>query len=317
MATIKKCRHDRAEWSQCNCQWYWDHRVDGRRVYTPISGPEVVLEGGVGTFRHDAAAWLAQYDDARAGTRSAYRAYVRRLNKIFGDWPTAAIDGPTLDSFSTDAQGHYSSGSAVLVFNVLIRIIQHAGLTVPKHVAPKNKKPPPRPPMTMTEIRRVIDAMPVRTRGMAEFAVLTGLRQGELLGLMPEDVDDDAVVVRRQRNGARVWPPKTNNGYRRVYIGRRAKKLLDEGSSPYIFPFSTSTSSLDLRLAFERCALYQPGMGWHTLRHFNATLRERSGEGLRGAQAAMGHQNLSQTLGYGWGESSASAATDLEDYFHE
>lgn len=316
MATIKKCRHDRAEWSHCNCQWYWDHRVDGRRVYTPISGPEAIMEGG-GTFSRASAAWLAQYDDARSGTRDAYRSYVRRLNRIFGDWPPSAIDGPTLDAFAFDVQEHYSPGAASMIFSVLLRIIRHAGLTVPKHIAPKSKKPPARPPMTMAEIRRVIDAMPVRTRDMAEFAVLTGLRQGELLGLMPEDVDGDAVVIRRQRNGSNVWPPKTNNGYRRVYIGRRGQEIVAAGSTPYIFPFSTTTSSLDLKLALKRCSLYRPKMGWHTLRHFNATLRERSGEGLRGAQAAMGHQNLTQTLGYGWGESSASAASDLEDYFHE
>lgn len=332
---VKKCRHPRDKWDRCDCVWLWDHREDGKRVYTPLIGvrtyaeakERVHLRAGKrrslthrSPFKDHAYSWLLKYkpgpdNERRRNTYVTYRGYVRKLVAIFGEWRTCDIDGQTLGEFSRDLEQHYAATTASFIHSTMCSIIEHAGLTVPAHARVNGGKPRPRTPMTTTEVKSVIEAMPERTRAMAEFAVLSGLRLGELLGLRPEDREKDGVWVRRQRDYKphEPWNPKTDSGTRFIVLGPRALSLLGDGE--WCFPVSPGMAESDLRKAMKQVGVYTPGMGWHALRHFNATLRERGGMGLRGAQAALGHSNSTQTLSYGWGEQSPEEAAAVETYF--
>jgi integrase len=319
MAAVKKCRHSREEWDHCTCQWYWDHRINGKRTYTPIAAKDAVPGGRDGTFAADAEAWLEPYEGGRHNTYVTYRGYVKRLNGMFGEWRTRDIDGPTLDAFSRDAEKHLASTTAAQLHGVLVRIIQSTGATVPHHVAPKPGKPKRRTPVTTGEVKRIISALPASQQPLATFAALTGMRLGEMLGLKPEDVDGDLIWVRRQRGDMqRTWAPKTESGTRPVVLGPVAMEIVKarEGED-WVFPTSSTNAQYHMRNALRRVGLWEPGMGYHTLRHYNASLRERVGQGLRGAQGELGHSSTSQTLGYGWGERSPEAAAQMEGYFQE
>lgn len=329
MAVVKKCRHSRADWDRCNCAWLWDHRESGKRVYTTLNARsradaeeearirnqrETVLTP-MSRFSEHAYALLDTYKDGRRNTYVTYRGYTRKLVALFGDWHTCDIDSETLSEFSRDLDEYYAATTASQIHALMCRIIKFAGLSVPLHNGVKGGRPKPRKPLTSTEIRAVIEAMPERTRAMAEFAALSGMRLGELLGLKPSDREPDGVWVRRQRDYEphEPWDPKTDSGVRFTVLGPHALSLLGDGE--WCFPVSPGMAEADLRKALQEAGVYTPGMGWHALRHFNATLRERAGMGLRGAQAALGHSNSSQTLSYGWGEQSPEQAAAVESYF--
>jgi integrase len=222
-----------------------------------------------------------------------------------------------LDQFVGDVVERYSPSSARQYHQVLTGIIRHAGLTVPDHTRPEGFRRKRRMPMTTTEIRSIIAALPPETQPMGEFAALTGMRIGELLGLKPIDRDRGGIWVRRQRQPAGVvGPPKSESGMRFVQLGARAAALLGDGE--WCFPISYRKAADDLMRALKRTGLYEKGRGWHMFRHYNASLREQVGQGLRGAQSELGHSDTAQTLAYGWGEVSPEIAQSLEDdYFQE
>lgn len=317
MAVVKKCRHERSEWDRCSCQWYWDHRVNGKRVYEPIAGPAEV-PSSPRTFAADADAWLTGFESGRRNTYVTYRGYVRRLKRMFGDWRTRDIDGETLDAFSRDAESNLAPTTASQLHGVLVRIIEAQGLDVPKHLPPKYKRPKKRMPVTTDEVKSVIAALPPKTARLAQFVALTGVRLGEALGLTPQDIDGDVIWIRRQRGEARrTWEPKSESGIRPIALGEVTRRIVSEPDGEFIFEVTPSTAQTHMREALRRLALWESGAGFHTLRHYNAFLRERAGQGVRGAQAELGHSNLTETLGYGWGEASSDVAGQLETYFQE
>ena len=314
MAIVKKCRHPKEDWDRCSCQWYLDHRVDGKRVYEPIRSPEDVRP--TGSFATAAQEWLAGYEDGNPATYSTYRGVVQKLCEIFDGWKPEEITGRILDQFSADVDARYSSSYARTYHDVLVKILKTAGVTVAPHIAPKVPKVKKHIPLTTAEVQEIIAAMPDETRGLTLFAAMTGMRIGELLGLKPEDLDGGGIWVRRQRlPNEVVRRPKTDSGIRHVQLGPRALELLGDGE--WCFPVSYRKAQDHLYLALNRTGYYQPGVGWHILRHYNASLRERVGQGLRGAQGELGHSASSQTLSYGWGEAQQSIAADLENHFHE
>ena len=111
------------------------------------------------------------------------------------------------------------------------------------------------------EIRRLLMAAPPRFRTLLATAILTGLRQGELLGLTWTEVDFDQEVVKVRssldRQGQRL-EPKTRHARRDVVLMPSLGRLLQEhreasnfvAASDFVFSSQRGTPAL---LA-ERCA---------------------------------------------------------------
>lgn len=172
-------------------------------------------------------------------------------------------------------------------------------------------------PMTIEEVRALIAVMPPRYRALVEVAAGTGLRQGELFGLWPEDFDlvTGLVTVDRQvqtiHKGGRtveVCPLKNRSSYRTVPIGamvvEAVKRHLDAyPTSGRQFLFRDESGDPLCRQTFSdqvwrpaRAAASVAGVGMHDLRHFYASALIRAGLSVKAVSSRLGHSNAAMTL---------------------
>jgi len=164
------------------------------------------------------------------------------------------------------------------------------------------------------EIPRVPDAADERHRALLATAVFTGLRQGELLGLLWRDVDLDAGVlhVRRQldRWGDLV-EPKTAQAKRQVILMPALGRMLREHRlrSPFsrdddfIFASDVGTAMIHRNVvtrgldpAVRRAALDGPHLRFHDLRHTFASILIAAGQDIVFVSRQLGHARSSITL---------------------
>lgn len=151
---------------------------------------------------------------------------------------------------------------------------------------------------------------------MCEIVVLleTGLRRGELLGLMWDDIDfaNEVILVNRSIADSRikgtkttVHPPKWNS-YRTVPLLPQSIEVLKNivRKSSYVFPStegepqSPNTWSQKLKRFMSGVAIKCPGipeLTAHELRHTYGTILRRKGVDIYTIQKVMGHKDIKMT----------------------
>lgn len=140
----------------------------------------------------------------------------------------------------------------------------------------------------------------------------TGLRRGEMLGLMWSDIDfeNKILTVRRsvtdkQCGGVEISPPKMES-YRTIPIQTSLCELLDKlpHSSEYVFPNARNVAqsprafSKRLKNAMQRlCEQYPdiPQLTAHEMRHTRGTQLRRNGTDIYTIQKIMGHKDINVT----------------------
>jgi len=156
-------------------------------------------------------------------------------------------------------------------------------------------------------------------------AVLTGMRQGELLGLKWKDIlwEKNQVHVQRTFNHGKFYPPKTKNSDRYIDLAphlifalRKWKRICPPGDLYLIFPRATFWSHVpDGRLEQVRAGLPTdkgqlwrnaflpllkmaglPRVTFHSLRHTYASLLIAQGENPKYIMKQMGHSTISVTF---------------------
>jgi integrase len=158
------------------------------------------------------------------------------------------------------------------------------------------------------------DALGLVERPLYLMAAMTGLRQGELLGLRWLDLDPSARKVRVRQAWVRgeFKSPKSRRGSRGVPVAEELARALEELArhSPYtadddlVFAHPESGKPMDrsrVRKRFQR-ACRRAGVRvvrFHDLRHTFGTRVAASGEvSLRTLQEWMGHRDAKTTLIY-------------------
>ena len=161
-------------------------------------------------------------------------------------------------------------------------------------------------------IGKLLDAAADSYRVLLATAIFSGLRQGELLGLVWSDIDFEAGLIRVRkaldRSGVRV-EPKTPQAIREVVmmpaLGRmlREHKLRSPFSGPEHFVFSTgkgtplywrNVTRRGLGSALERAELEH--VRWHDLRHTFASLLIAEGLNVVFVSRQLGHASPDITL---------------------
>lgn len=163
------------------------------------------------------------------------------------------------------------------------------------------------------------------------FMVETGLRIGELTGLTFSDVDwenncikidHQLIYAGRKKEDITIGPPKTNCGYRKIYLSPKAKAALQNiieerqkwhvvepmisGYTGFIFLKRTGTVidcySVDRFLRYAVNSYNRshtdklPNISAHTFRHTFCSNCVNAGMSLKSVQYLMGHSNSSITL---------------------
>ena len=161
------------------------------------------------------------------------------------------------------------------------------------------------------EIQSLINATDSQKfRTLFMFAIMSGCRQGEILGLKWTDIDwiNNQVHVQRTYNMGRWFQPKTKTSNRKVDLGpvmMKELKLWRIACLPteldLVFP-NEAGQPMDHNNFNSRCfrrALKTSGIGkmrFHHLRHTYASLLIEQGENLKYIQTQLGHSSPSVTL---------------------
>jgi integrase len=171
------------------------------------------------------------------------------------------------------------------------------------------------PSLDVATIGRLIAATPDRYRVIVAVSVLTGIRQGEALGLTWGDVDVKAGVIRISRQLDRhqkLVDPKTAAAKREVPIppslGRmltahKAKAFEQGRAKPDDFVFTSPSGRPmhygaivrhGLAKAIEAAGL--PHLSWHDLRHVAASMLIAEGASVAYVSRVLGHASPAITL---------------------
>lgn len=158
-------------------------------------------------------------------------------------------------------------------------------------------------------IRAKAKELPLIRRGMIETAIHTGMRVSEIRGLPWAAVDLKAGTIEvRQRADEYgvIGPPKSKAGKRSITLPADLVSLLKElrlqaGKNELVFPTEAGTPWL-LSNFYARVwtkLLTDAGVktvGFHSLRHFHASMLIASGANPKDIQVEMGHSSIQMTF---------------------
>lgn len=138
--------------------------------------------------------------------------------------------------------------------------------------------------LTPAEVKTLCDNTDPLTADMIRFAVLSGLRRGEMLALTPEQVRDDVILLTAQTKSGRPraipLPPQA---------AAIARKRL---------PWGIAYPALRERFLKARSAAGLDHVHWHDLRHTYASWLVQAGQPLTAVRDLLGHSSLAVTNRY-------------------
>lgn len=165
--------------------------------------------------------------------------------------------------------------------------------------------------LNIEQIKSFLESVEDREyRTLFMLAIMSGARQGELLGLKWSDIDweNSQIFIQRTFNKGRWFSPKTKGSKRKVDIGPAMIKALLEwklacppNNLNLIFP-NKSGEAINYSNMVQR--YYQPAlkkadlprMKFHCLRHTFASLLLDQGENVKYVQTQLGHSSPTVTL---------------------
>lgn len=235
---------------------------------------------------------------------------VVRIVKSLGDVELGAVSPFAVERFKRDRQ---AGGAGPATVNRDLALLRHfyrmasgwawvsKAHAVSIREVPALKEPPGRVRYLSSDeegrLMTVLAKRP-RLRRVVVTALLTGMRQGELLGLRREAVDLGA--------GEIVLTKTKSNRVRRIPIAAALKPVLEEALAAsrtgHVFESRKASpyKRQGLRSAWERArdSAEIEDLRFHDLRHSCATSLRRRGVGLDVIQRILGHSTLAMTARY-------------------
>ncbi|HPC03394.1 MAG TPA: tyrosine-type recombinase/integrase [Syntrophales bacterium] len=297
-----------------------------QEIEKKISRRTFLHEKKVPAFGEVAAEWLEfKKPQVRIGTWSAYEGQIKNHFHEWLDKRIAVITTADVERFITRKQKlkmNLSSLRKLLITmnQIFAYAVRHR--TIDSNPVRDAEKP--RRSEDLMEARKKINILtPEEINGLMEaeedpkfrllylFAVMTGTRQGEILGLKWSDVDfkEKQVHIRRTFNHGRYFEPKSKDSVRRIdlspiVVKELAKWKLQSGANEadLVFPSDAGTpiDCSHLHGRHFKPALKKAGLPkttrFHDLRHFYASLMLSQGENIKYVQSQLGHSSPMVTL---------------------
>jgi integrase len=311
-------------------KWYTHRTLREAEMHLAQLLVQVASGGGVPPSRLLTRDFLSRWlDDYAAGavterTLQNYRGMVRKhLVPALGHIPLARLSAQTIQGYlsTTLRAATLSPTSIAYQFGILREALHHAvrwGLVV------RNPTDFVEPPRRARREMRVLDEEQSRlflaeARRTSPYhllyltAMLTGMRQGELLGLRWGDLDLALAEVSVQRSLSRVGrivtfrEPKTERGRRVVALSpllvdtlRAARGTAHDDHLVFCQAdgrplHGHNITQRDLRAVCRRAGV--PRIRFHDLRHCHATHLLRAGVHPKIVQERLGHSTPAVTLG--------------------
>ena len=248
-------------------------------------------------------------------------------SQVVREWYASALRGK---GGRTSIQQSYRFLRAVMNTALRDGAIQKNPCNIPGAGTDRAKE---RPIASPAQVAALIEAITPRYRAAVLLAAWCGLRRGEVLGLLPEDVDLAAatVTIRRNRIELLATPqafdadPKTDAGKRTVTIPPHVLPILEAHMTTwagtervFIGRDGRPMRGNAIRQAFTRARRKadMPGFRFHDLRHTGQTLAASAGATLKDLMRRLGHASPAAAHRYlhavdGRDAEIASALSDL------
>lgn len=279
------------------------------------------------TFSQRSEAWLKEKEPfVRPSTIDTYRKNLAYATRVLGDKPYAAITTAEFLAVLRDlhARGRHATADKVrrTLRQMYSDAVRDGLMTVSPlaHVralrAPRKKRQIWTIEQTLTFYAHATQPGVSRYAELCIFAMFTGLRLGEALGLVWDDVgaDSKTVTVARTYSSGRISPPKTASSARTIPLGPEARAALDrvrqrrelERQRPtyadhdLVFGSSRGTHVVPrnvTRALGDMCdTAGLPRIRFHDFRVICASLLMRAGYAPAAVQAVLGHATSAMAM---------------------
>lgn len=250
--------------------------------------------------------------DRHIGPRLGDVCLLKLNSMMIQDWITqlkaAAVGARTL-------QMSYALLKRACSWSVAARIIDHNPCDGVRRPSAKREAILP---FTRAEVDQILEATKAdRLHALYRLALTTGMRQGELFGLLWSDVDLDAGILRVRQQAKdyagriSIQAPKTAAGVRSISLtpavvqSLRSRKLLAEaegnGAFPYVFCSAKGTviRRTNFGKRYWKPLLVHLGLkhrGAHHLRHTAATMMLSAGVPPHIVAGVLGHETAETVM---------------------
>lgn len=297
-----------------------------RKIEEEVARGTYAPENRVPTFNEVAQAWLEfKKPNLRASTWSVYEGHTKNHFSEFEGFKVNRITVAMVEKYIGEQQ---SAGMPIATIRKILvslnQIMRYAARHGYISYNPLSVAERPRAPqidegeegkkirvLTPAEITTFLDTVKdQKYRTLFMLAIMSGARQGELLGFKWSDVDWKAnqITVERTFNNQAWYQPKTKGSRRRIDLGPSMMRELKlwklacpQNELDLIFP-SGSGGPIDHHNLVRRHflpALEDANIGkvrFHDLRHTFASLLIEQGENIKYIQTQLGHSTPTVTL---------------------
>lgn len=244
--------------------------------------------------------WVKVYNRSWSGKKYRWEKYIR---PAFGKKRLDEIDRRDVDAYRVK---RLSDGVRPATVNREVALLRHM-LTVARKFdyikenpllgigdLPENNDDRWRP-LAKEEFLTLLKHINPHYRDVVEFAVASGMRIGNILGLTERDVDFDLGVIRIPGRKYKSGKPKIFplSSWTEEILKRRLDRMKDGRFFPH--------SYAELRRAFKKAlkeAELDESIRIHDLRHTFASWLAEEGESLKTIQELLGHAQIATTLRY-------------------
>ncbi len=275
------------------------------------------------TLREFSKKWLStKVANVRPKTLTSYRQHLDgRISNYFGNRKLKSITTEDVESFKAylmeEAVSPNTAGKHLLTLKMVLKTAvmwRYIKENPAEYVKRPRQVKPEIDFFTPNEVSKLISATDERFKCLMMTACYSGLRQGELLGLMWGDIDfaSNRIYVKRTLQQGKFYEPKSESSKRLVTVPDSLVKALkdhqarqavdlDYNELELVFPneegkpmdgnnlvkriFMSSIKRADLRR-----------IRWHDLRHSYAAALISGGENPKFVQKQLGHSSIQVTM---------------------